>query len=418
MRPCRLRIQGFTSFVEPVDVDFEGLELFAITGPTGAGKTSLLTAMTAALYGRAPEVADDLKQLVSAGGDEARILFEFVAGGRRYRAQRAIHRTRPVQVRLEVQDGAGWKALIRGSRESRGEVERILGLPYETFTKVVLLPQGQVAEFLRGQGRDRRKILTELLGLEIYERVQRAANLGAAAADAEVEARERTLRDEYADATAEHLADVRKQLRQAAEREEQLTQALGRVDNALEAAREEQARARGLGEAKAEEDTARAAGSAAEADLARAQDLLASLAEQNARLDEQIAELAYDSDRYVALRQAEVEARQLVATRERRAGVAGEEGEARQRQDMLAGRLDQQGQALEEARRDLADAEDGATRARRDLDHLEQQVGRRLEVARLRERAARYTSDLDALRSATLAGRAVEDELGALSERV
>ena len=51
MRPVRLKLKGFTSFREEQDVDFQTLDLFAIAGPTGAGKSSLLDAMTYALYG-------------------------------------------------------------------------------------------------------------------------------------------------------------------------------------------------------------------------------------------------------------------------------------------------------------------------------------------------------------------------------
>ncbi len=82
MRPRRLRVKGYTAFVEEADIDFDGLDLFAITGPTGAGKTSLLQAMTIALYGRAPKLGDDLRQLISPSGDQARFYFEFSAHGR------------------------------------------------------------------------------------------------------------------------------------------------------------------------------------------------------------------------------------------------------------------------------------------------------------------------------------------------
>ena len=95
VRPRRLRVKGYTAFVEEADVDFDGLDLFAITGPTGAGKTSLLQAMTIALYGRAPKLGDDLRQLISPAAERAEFSFEFLAHGRRYRIGRVMFRARP-----------------------------------------------------------------------------------------------------------------------------------------------------------------------------------------------------------------------------------------------------------------------------------------------------------------------------------
>ena len=67
MRPMRLEIRGFTSFREPVTIDFTDKRLLAITGPTGAGKSSLLDAMTWALYGQTPRVGRETIQLISRG---------------------------------------------------------------------------------------------------------------------------------------------------------------------------------------------------------------------------------------------------------------------------------------------------------------------------------------------------------------
>ena len=66
MRPIRLEIRGFTAFREPQVVDFDGLDLFAITGPTGSGKSSILDALTFALYGRAERVGDGVRSDRSA----------------------------------------------------------------------------------------------------------------------------------------------------------------------------------------------------------------------------------------------------------------------------------------------------------------------------------------------------------------
>ena len=80
MRPRRLEIDGFTAFRDLQVVDFSELDLFVITGPTGAGKTSLLDAIALSLYGVVPRMGKHgLGELVSHGKPEARILLEFDA---------------------------------------------------------------------------------------------------------------------------------------------------------------------------------------------------------------------------------------------------------------------------------------------------------------------------------------------------
>src|SRR5690606_17839950 len=82
MKPVRLQVQGFTAFREPATVDFEGRRLFVITGPTGAGKSSLLDAITWALYGEVPRVGASTKQLISHHAPSMSVQFEFDSRGR------------------------------------------------------------------------------------------------------------------------------------------------------------------------------------------------------------------------------------------------------------------------------------------------------------------------------------------------
>ena len=84
MRPIRLDLQGFTSFREHSEVNFEKLDLFAITGPTGAGKSSLLDAITYALYGRTSRLGKSGKELISQGAPSLQLTFEFKAGTETY----------------------------------------------------------------------------------------------------------------------------------------------------------------------------------------------------------------------------------------------------------------------------------------------------------------------------------------------
>ena len=93
MRPRKLRIEGFTCFREPVEIDFSGLDLFVISGPTGSGKTTIIDAMCYALYGevsRQTKVAD----LIARGALTMRVQFEFEGGGERLRVHRGVNVTR------------------------------------------------------------------------------------------------------------------------------------------------------------------------------------------------------------------------------------------------------------------------------------------------------------------------------------
>ena len=95
MRPRRLEIEGFTSFRERLHLDFDGLDLFAITGPTGAGKSSLIDAIVFALYGQVPRVGREYKQLISHGAERLSVKLDFEVGGRLYRVARTARAAGP-----------------------------------------------------------------------------------------------------------------------------------------------------------------------------------------------------------------------------------------------------------------------------------------------------------------------------------
>ena len=95
MRPLRLHLEGFASFRDPCDIDFSDAELFVITGPTGAGKSSLIDAMTFALYGSVPRLdARTVFPVITTGKSEARVAFEFAVGDEEYTAARVVRRTK------------------------------------------------------------------------------------------------------------------------------------------------------------------------------------------------------------------------------------------------------------------------------------------------------------------------------------
>lgn len=174
MRPLRLEVRGFTSFREPATLDFEGRRLFAITGPTGAGKSSLLDAMTWALYGLVPRVGRETRQLITHGARAMAVQFDFSVRGQRYRVSRQAPGNLGARLEQQRADGV-WEPLEDRAREVTRRIEGLIGLDFTTFTKTVLLPQGAFDTFLRGDEPQRRDILTRLLGLERYEEAGRAA---------------------------------------------------------------------------------------------------------------------------------------------------------------------------------------------------------------------------------------------------
>jgi exonuclease SbcC len=203
MRPNLLEISGFTAFREPVTVDFRGADLFALTGPTGSGKSSLIDAIVFSLYGSVPRIGQrEVAPIVSLGKLEARIRFEFSLDDVDYTVARVVRRTKSgastVEARLE-RDG---EVLAGTADEVTERVGNLLGLGFEHFTKSVVLPQGQFATFLHDRPADRQKLLRELLDLGIYEHMRDLAKQRRLAAEARLQVL-RTQIDELAYATPE-----------------------------------------------------------------------------------------------------------------------------------------------------------------------------------------------------------------------
>src|ERR1051325_6287177 len=166
MRPISLEMEGFTSFRQRVTIDFTKFDLFAITGPTGAGKSSIIDAMIYALYGCTPRISNkSIRDLISQGSDRLKVILEFSSGRDRYRISRATKWTGKsslTDVRLEQKQGEEWTFLADKVSEAQLLVEKAIGLDFKSFTKSVVLPQGKFDEFLKGKIEDRRKILSDL----------------------------------------------------------------------------------------------------------------------------------------------------------------------------------------------------------------------------------------------------------------
>ena len=218
MRPVLLQMHGFASFREPTTVDFAGADYFALVGPTGAGKSTVIDAMTFALYGSVPRWDNQrtvaLALAPTAGRGAVRFVFD--VAGRRYVVARELRRapgSGAVSVRnarLErLLDPAGvgdveeeTEPIADGAAATTDAVTELLGLPFGDFCTCVVLPQGDFAEFLHAEPRKRQEKLVRILGLGLYDAIARAANSEAAEAKLRAEVLTGQLGG-YADATAE-----------------------------------------------------------------------------------------------------------------------------------------------------------------------------------------------------------------------
>jgi len=168
MRPIKLLLDGFGPYAQAQTVDFNpDLGLFAITGPTGAGKSTLLDAITYALYKATPRIgATGLKELKHPQADAARVELTFAVGEQLWRVVRVVGKEN--QNRLEFRQNDEWRIHPASEkvRELDARLAEILGMDYDTFTRAILLPQGQFDLFLRGSPKERRETLIKLYGLE------------------------------------------------------------------------------------------------------------------------------------------------------------------------------------------------------------------------------------------------------------
>lgn len=212
MRPVELTVEGFASFKERQVLPFDGFSLFAISGPTGAGKSSLLDAIVFALYGKVPRLGKGVSEMISLGRDRMSVTLDFSIGERRFRVARVAHRGRAASTQLEELLEDGERPLADGVRRVDEEVARLLSISYDAFLQAVILPQGEFARFLRSEAAKRREILRDLLRLSVYERMRERANQEAGELKGLVAAGQARLDEEYAGATPEAVAVLAEQL--------------------------------------------------------------------------------------------------------------------------------------------------------------------------------------------------------------
>lgn len=191
MKPISLTIEAFGPYRDSVTLDFSALQdhsMFLISGPTGAGKTSILDAMVYALYG---EPSGEVRKTDAIRSDFAepermtRVDFSFAIGEAQYRVERLpkqlVAKKRGTGMReqnasatvYEMKDGE-WKVIATSAAAIRDTVQRIIGFRKDQFLQVVLLPQGEFRKLLVASTSEREELLHTLFRTELYRKLQEA----------------------------------------------------------------------------------------------------------------------------------------------------------------------------------------------------------------------------------------------------
>ncbi len=195
MIPLSLSLQGFLSYRSPVQIDFSTFDLACISGHNGAGKSSLLDAITWVLFGVARKRDESL---VNAQSNAAEVVLTFGYENNIYRVQRTLPRGKTTLLEFHILQNNGtklqnsnslstpeprttnfeyriaknsvWKALTeRTLRETQARIEETLRLDYDTFVNASFFLQGKADQFTQQRPTDRKRILGSILGLEIWD---------------------------------------------------------------------------------------------------------------------------------------------------------------------------------------------------------------------------------------------------------
>ena len=187
MKILSLRFKNLNSLKDEWFIDFESQEfsedsLFLISGPTGAGKTTILDAICLALYHRTPRLSTlskESNELMTRHTAQCFAELTFLSNNKKYRARWEQHRAgkkasgslQPPRCELCLADNG--EIITTKLSDKLKKVENICGLNFERFTRSILLAQGNFTAFLKADKKKKAELLEEITGTEIYGEVSK-----------------------------------------------------------------------------------------------------------------------------------------------------------------------------------------------------------------------------------------------------
>jgi len=173
MIPLQLTLKNFLSY-RNANLDFRGLHTACISGSNGSGKSSLLEAITWAIWGQSRAASED--DAIHSGSEEVQVDFTFTSNQHTYRVIRTRHRGQSSFLEFQVATPTGFRTLTeRGVRATQQLILEHIKLDYDTFINSAYLRQGRADEFMLKRPTERKEILAQLLKLEQYDDLEERA---------------------------------------------------------------------------------------------------------------------------------------------------------------------------------------------------------------------------------------------------
>ena len=166
MKLTKIKLQGFLSY-QSACLDLSNVNIACISGQNGAGKSSILDAITWSLFGQARRKDD---AIINEACDMTSVTLEFEYEGVDYQVQRSKKKDRPVTLEIRMNSNGKWKPITEATiRETEAKIQSILKLDYETFVNASFFLQGRADQFAQQKPGDRKRILMNILGLDDWE---------------------------------------------------------------------------------------------------------------------------------------------------------------------------------------------------------------------------------------------------------